>query len=71
MSTVEESQVRVVPYHSDWPILYENEAQRLRTIRSGIAVDEPPRRSETVRQRYVRGGGEVAAQSARAPKSEA
>jgi GrpB-like predicted nucleotidyltransferase (UPF0157 family) len=42
MSTVEESQVRVVPYHSDWPILYENEAQRLRTIRSGIAVDEPP-----------------------------
>ncbi len=39
MSTVEESQVRVVPYHSDWPVLYENEAQRLRTILSGIADD--------------------------------
>jgi len=39
VSTVEESQVRVVPYHSDWLVLYEIEAQRLRTILSGIAVD--------------------------------
>ncbi|HEX6508610.1 MAG TPA: GrpB family protein [Chloroflexota bacterium] len=39
VSTVEESQVRVVPYHADWLVLYENEAQRLRTTLSGIAVD--------------------------------
>lgn len=39
VSTVEESQIRVIPYHSDWPVLYQNEAQRLRAILSGIAVD--------------------------------
>lgn len=39
MSTVEESQVRIIPYRSEWPVLYEHEVRRLRAILSGIAAD--------------------------------